>query len=362
MVWEKRDGWWGTETLSSLDPKPTYIVDIVNSNNATALGLVLQGGMDLSNNFLPGVAGLLSGGYGLSTYYAEPPYMLSANTAWLNMNTHPGTRSTTRPSGGRWRRRSTSRTSSRSSTATSSRRPARPGSCRCGSSGSTRRSWTSWASATTRRRPRQILADAGYTDTDGDGFVENKDGSPITLELIVPTGWTDWMESIRVIATSAQAVGINVQPAFPDYPAYLEQLQNGNFDLAIDNRKNLSNTPWTFYNYLFRLPISDVQLDENFARYDERGGLGIWSQQLDQTPVDDAEGLKAVMSRAPAHPADRPAGHPALVQRRVVAGEQHGLDQLAVRCRPPLPARHLERLLADGRPAHARRARARSAG
>ena len=90
----------------------------------------------------------------------------------------------------------------------------------------------------------------------------------------MPNGWTDWMESIRVVAQGAQAVGINVQPAFPDYAAYLEQLQTGAFDLAIDNRKNLSNTPWTFYNYLFRLPISERQLDENFGSLRQRGGLG----------------------------------------------------------------------------------------
>ena len=29
------------------------------------------------------------------------------------------------------------------------------------------------------------------------------------LEIIVPNGWTDWMESIRVISESAQAVGID---------------------------------------------------------------------------------------------------------------------------------------------------------
>ncbi|MGW7595441.1 ABC transporter substrate-binding protein, partial [Streptomyces rubiginosohelvolus] len=33
---------------------------------------------------------------------------------------------------------------------------------------------------------KQILADAGYKDTDGDGLVENKDGSKISLKLAVP--------------------------------------------------------------------------------------------------------------------------------------------------------------------------------
>ena len=70
----------------NLDVAPKRIVDIVNGSNNVALGLVLQGGIDLSNNFLPGVATLVKGGYGVQTYYPEAPYMLSANTAWLVLN------------------------------------------------------------------------------------------------------------------------------------------------------------------------------------------------------------------------------------------------------------------------------------
>jgi peptide/nickel transport system substrate-binding protein len=73
VVWQKRDGWWATEALG-LDPKPKYIVDIVNSgNNNVALGMVLQGQFDLNNNFLPGISKLVEGGYGIHTYYPAPP-------------------------------------------------------------------------------------------------------------------------------------------------------------------------------------------------------------------------------------------------------------------------------------------------
>ena len=84
MVWEKNDSWWG-KAATGLDPKPKYIVDIVNGANNVALGLLMQGGIDLSNNFLPGVATLVDKGY-VSTYFKAAPYMLSANTAWLVTN------------------------------------------------------------------------------------------------------------------------------------------------------------------------------------------------------------------------------------------------------------------------------------
>src|SRR3970282_1121423 len=67
-------------------PAPKRIVDIVNGSNNVGLGLVLQGGIDLDNNFLPGVASLVEGGYGIQTYYSEAPYMVPANTVQLIFN------------------------------------------------------------------------------------------------------------------------------------------------------------------------------------------------------------------------------------------------------------------------------------
>ena len=82
MVWVRNDAWWGKDVFGKL-PAPKHIVDIVNGSNNVALGKMLQGGLDLSNNFLPGVASLVNSGYGIKTYYKEAPYMLSANVAAL---------------------------------------------------------------------------------------------------------------------------------------------------------------------------------------------------------------------------------------------------------------------------------------
>src|SRR5665811_2294812 len=51
MVWVKNPNGWATAALK-LEVKPKYIVDIVNSSNNVALGQLLQGGVDLSNNCL----------------------------------------------------------------------------------------------------------------------------------------------------------------------------------------------------------------------------------------------------------------------------------------------------------------------
>jgi peptide/nickel transport system substrate-binding protein len=189
MVWRKTDTWWATEQLG-LEVKPTYIVDIVNSSNNVALGQVLQGDVDLNNNFLPGVSQLVEGGYGIQTYFPDPPYMLSANTAWLVPNT------TRPPLDDPAFRRAMAFGIDVNKIVTGVYgnlvRPANPTGLLP--------NWEKYVDQEVvdelgfsydPERARQILADAGYEDTDGDGFVEAPDGSKIELSLIVPNGWTD---------------------------------------------------------------------------------------------------------------------------------------------------------------------------
>ena len=208
---------------------------------------------------------------------------------------------------------------------------------------------------------KQILADAGYVDTDGDGFVENKDGSPIELELIVPNGWTDWMESIRVIAESAQAAGINVVPADPRLPGLPRAAPAG--DVRPGDRQ--PQEPQQLPVDLLQLPLPAAHRgDTSWTRTSratrtKRPGSWStsWTARRSTTPRASRPSCPSCSD-----PAHRAAGHPALVQRRLGADEQPGLDQLADRCRQPVPAGDLERLLADGWHPHARRSRARPAG
>ena len=62
-----------------------HIVDIHNTSNTASLQNFIQGRIDLSNNFFPGIDKLIRGN--IQTYYPRAPYMLAANTAWLVPNT-----------------------------------------------------------------------------------------------------------------------------------------------------------------------------------------------------------------------------------------------------------------------------------
>jgi peptide/nickel transport system substrate-binding protein len=296
MVWVKNENWWGTEILG-MEMKPTRVVDIVNAGNNVALARVLQNEVDLSNNFLPGIATLMQAGYPISTYYDEPPYMLSANTAWLIMNLQMS------PMDDVAFRRAMAYAIDVDQIVEvvygNIVQKANPTGLLP--------IWDEYVDQAVVEElgftydpemAAQILADAGYVDIDGDGFVETPDGEPIELGVAVPAGWTDWMEAARVIAESAQAVGINVQPEFPDYAVYLDARLAGTFEMAIDNQEQMSNTVWTYYDWIFQNPIEDIATmgDGNYGRYDNQEAFDL-VEQLDKTPIDDVEAMKEITSQ-----------------------------------------------------------------
>jgi peptide/nickel transport system substrate-binding protein len=297
MVWLKNNTWWAKDALG-LDPAPKRIVDIVNSSNNVALGLLLQGGIDLSNNFLPGVATLVKGGgYGIQTYYPEAPYHLAANTAWLIMNT------TKPPMNDPEFRKALAFAIDTDQIVEvvygNMVEKANPTGLLP--------VWDEYVDQAAVNelgfnydptKARLILADAGYKDVDGDGFVESPDGSAFSLKVIVPFGWTDWMESIKVISASAQAVGINLAPDYPDYGGYLSARLGGTFDMAIDNQEQLSNTPWAYYDWMFQNPIANIETmqDGNYGRYDNPEAFAL-VDQLDKTQIDDVAAMKTTITK-----------------------------------------------------------------
>ena len=91
VAYQTKTGWWGTSALG-MSFKFKYLVDVVNGSNSQELGQLNAGNIDWSNNFLPGINMLAQamnggGGYTLKFFYDKSPYMLSANTVWLEPNT-----------------------------------------------------------------------------------------------------------------------------------------------------------------------------------------------------------------------------------------------------------------------------------
>jgi len=293
MVYVKNDNWWA-KTALNLDVQPKYIVDIVNGANNVALGLLMQGGIDLSNNFLPGVATLVEKGY-VGTYYKGAPYMLSANTAWLATNDA---------------KKPMDDAAFRKAIAWSINTPdvvnkVYGNIVKAADPTGLLPNWSKYVDTAQRdalgfkydpAKAKSLLDAAGYKKG-GDGFYTNKDGSPIKLTVVVPTGWSDWEAARDVVIASLKAVGINAEAKISDQNARTGDLQKGAFDLAIVNDVNLSNTPWTYYDFMFRQPLQDPSAkNRNYGSYSNADAWAL-VQQLDKTPVEDVAGMKAIMSK-----------------------------------------------------------------
>ncbi|WP_150238976.1 ABC transporter substrate-binding protein [Nocardiopsis quinghaiensis] len=294
MIWERNDDWWGVEALD-MDMDARYIVDIVNASNEVTMGMLNQDEVDLSNNFLPGIDQVLNSNDNVTSFFDGPPYMKSANTAWLVPNT------TRAPLDDVEFRQalahSVNITEIVEGPYANLVEPASPTGLLP--------EWDAYvdqelvADEGFRYDAGEavgLLEEAGYLDEDGDGFVETPDGEPIALTLEVPSGWTDWMEAARLIAEHAQEVGINIEAEFPDEALLRDHRNSGEFDLVINNERQLSNTPWTYYDYLFQMPVQEQQTTVNFHRYENEEAWDL-TEQLAAVPVDDVEAAADITSQ-----------------------------------------------------------------
>jgi peptide/nickel transport system substrate-binding protein len=267
LQYNRRDNWWAAKLLGKKMPMK-HVVDIHNTSNTASLQNFLQNKIDLSNNFFPGIDKQIGGK--IRTYYTKAPYMLAANTAWLVPNT------TKAPLSDRAFRRALAMSINIDQIVTADYgnivSKANPTGLLP--------TWSKWVDQAQVKKlgfkyniagAKALLAANGYRDTDGDGFVENKNGSDINLRIIVPNGWSDWETAIRIIADSTKAAGIKLTPAFPDFNGLVDERNSGKFDLVINNEKQIGNTPYTYYDYLFHLPIAESQTFANFSRFTQAG-------------------------------------------------------------------------------------------
>lgn len=94
---------------------------------------------------------------------------------------------------------------------------------------------------------KAALDEAGYIDANGDGWRDNLDGSPLSFNIQVVNGWTDWVTAVGIISDDLQAVGLNSSVVTPEFGDWLNNLQTGTFDVSI-GWSAAGLTPWDFYH------------------------------------------------------------------------------------------------------------------
>jgi peptide/nickel transport system substrate-binding protein len=290
VIWTKNPHWWATKALG-LKVAPKYIVDIKNGTNAAALSNFVAGNIDLFNNFAPKSA--IKGD--VKTYFGKAPYHLGANTTWLFPNTE---------------RKPLNDSQFRHALAYSINMKqiidkAYQGLVQKANPTGLLPIWSKlidnsvvqkYGFSYNATKAKNILKAAGYKDVNGDGYVENKDGSKIDLSIVVPNGWSDWMTAIQIIATNAKSVGIKVTPAYPEYNTLVDDRGHGRYDLLLGNDRQYSNTPWTYYQYIYQLPITDNQTTTNYERYKSSKAWNL-TLGLDRIPSTNAQARRTQMAR-----------------------------------------------------------------
>jgi peptide/nickel transport system substrate-binding protein len=293
VVYVKNTNWWAAKQGVAPSPKPKYIIDLVNTSNTNSLSAVLAGVEDLNNNYLPGVQQLVKAGK-VQTYFKTAPYMLSANTAWLEPNTSVA------PLNDPVFRRAIA-------TAINVKKivnedygnlvlPSSPAGLLP--------TFKKYVDATlvkkygfayNTQKAITMLQNAGYK-RDSSGYFQNKDGSKIDLTISVPQGWSDWETARDMIISSAQAAGIRMTSVVKDYNTWRSDRNTGKYDLVVDNPAQLSDNPWTMWNIVYHLPILQTgtgQTNFNFERYSNPTAWAL-VQRLDKTPLTNTTAIKSI--------------------------------------------------------------------
>ena len=96
---------------------------------------------------------------------------------------------------------------------------------------------------------RKVLADAGYADTDGDGFVE-KDGKKLSVRFVVSTGDPTITMFAQAIQSQAKLIGIDLD--LQEYANTSDILAAGDFDVTISSKgyAPAGNPQYFFNSYL----------------------------------------------------------------------------------------------------------------
>jgi len=294
IVWKKKAVWWAAKQKVSKSPSPTYVIDLCNDNNTTALSGLLTAYLDLDNNYIPGINQYVASKK-MQTYFPTKPYNLAANTAWLTPNT------THKPLNDKKFRKALA-TSINSGAIVSNdyhnlvTKASPTGLLKI---------WSKWINSSlvkksgfkySTSKAKSLLSAAGYKDSNHDGYVENKDGSKINLTISVPSGWSDWETAEGLIVNSAKKAGIHIVIEVTGYDQYVAARNGGSYDLVVDNTYQMSDNPYTFFNGLFHLPVLKSQTFANYPRYQNAKAWSL-TKKLDKTPLGAIKARQAIMNK-----------------------------------------------------------------
>jgi peptide/nickel transport system substrate-binding protein len=78
---------------------------------------------------------------------------------------------------------------------------------------------------------RRLLAGRGWVDRDGDGIRENRNGTPLSLRLLVTTSSTIRTQMAAIVQQQLRQVGVRIDLVRTDFAVWSERHDAGDFDI-----------------------------------------------------------------------------------------------------------------------------------
>jgi peptide/nickel transport system substrate-binding protein len=117
-------------------------------------------------------------------------------------------------------------------------------------------------------KSNMLLNNAGLIQDEA-GWRYSKDGLPLEFDIIIVSGWSDWIRSAQVISQNLKKVGIKAKVKTYDFGAWISRMQKGEFDLAIGWAEK-GATPYALYRGMmsseYLQPIGQTA-DVNWHRF-----------------------------------------------------------------------------------------------
>jgi peptide/nickel transport system substrate-binding protein len=114
-----------------------------------------------------------------------------------------------------------------------------------------------------------LFAKAGYHKAGGK--LVGKDGKPVTFDVNVPNGFSDWLQGAQVLQQQMASLGITLKIQTPEYAAYFSDLQNGDYDTSLGAFGGSGN-PYTDLDSLLDSKLTAAQgkpAASNFERWQD---------------------------------------------------------------------------------------------
>jgi len=113
-----------------------------------------------------------------------------------------------------------------------------------------------------------LLDNAGF-NKDETGLRYTQDGLPLEFDIIIVSGWSDWIRSAQIVSQNLKNVGIKAKVKTYDFGAWISRMQKGEFELAIGWAEK-GTTPYALYRGMmsseYLKPIGEIA-DVNWHRF-----------------------------------------------------------------------------------------------